>query len=197
MPISWKSDACLFLVTGSGVWMVSKHIRNLAVCSSFRLYPHFSFGKWGLRAKAFYGSGGWTSMGQHFVGVRLSRDRVLIHSYLPKFVCYSHDRMDRKTYAICHHELHEGALRELAVLVTPTQACCSPQHQSLQGPFHVWTTAKVGMLLTEPDSKIKLAAGFGRHWPDARGVFVCDAWWNTPLLVALLAAVWGWGRWKM
>eukprot|EP00435_Cladocopium_sp_Y103_P016403 s1717_g4.t1 len=28
---------------------------------------------------------------------------------------------------------------------------------------------KVGMLLTEPDSKIKLAAGFGRHWPDARG----------------------------
>eukprot|EP00438_Fugacium_kawagutii_P013463 Skav231267 [mRNA] locus=scaffold2436:298936:303420:+ [translate_table: standard] len=25
------------------------------------------------------------------------------------------------------------------------------------------------MLLTEPDSKIKLAAGFGRHWPDARG----------------------------
>lgn len=33
---------------------------------------------------------------------------------------------------------------------------------------------KVGMLLTEPDSKIKLAAGFGRHWPDARGVFVCD-----------------------
>ena len=34
---------------------------------------------------------------------------------------------------------------------------------------------KVGMLLTEPDSKLKLAAGFGRHWPDARGVFVCDA----------------------
>lgn len=34
---------------------------------------------------------------------------------------------------------------------------------------------KVGMLLTEPDSKIKLAAGFGRHWPDARGVFVCDS----------------------
>ena len=34
-------------------------------------------------------------MGQHFVGVRLSRDRVLIHSYLPKFVCYSNDRMDR------------------------------------------------------------------------------------------------------
>lgn len=33
---------------------------------------------------------------------------------------------------------------------------------------------KVGMLLTEPDSEIKLAAGFGRHWPDARGVFVCD-----------------------
>ena len=34
---------------------------------------------------------------------------------------------------------------------------------------------KVGMLLTEPDSKLKLAAGFGRHWPDARGVMVCDA----------------------
>mmetsp|Transcript_69687 Transcript_69687/g.166352 ORF Transcript_69687/g.166352 Transcript_69687/m.166352 type:complete len:941 (-) Transcript_69687:73-2895(-) len=34
---------------------------------------------------------------------------------------------------------------------------------------------KVEMLLTEPDSKLKLAAGFGRHWPDARGVMVCDA----------------------
>jgi hypothetical protein len=43
------------------------------------------------------------------------------------------------------------------------------------------------MLLTEPDSKIKLAAGFGRHWPDARGVFVCDAWLNTPPWVTLLA----------
>ena len=30
------------------------------------------------------------------------------------------------------------------------------------------------MLLTEPDSTLKLAAGFGRHWPDARGVFVAD-----------------------
>ena len=33
-------------------------------------------------------------------------------------------------------------------------------------------------LTEEPDSKIKLAAGFGRHWPDARGVFVCEAWCN-------------------
>ncbi|CAJ1381462.1 unnamed protein product, partial [Effrenium voratum] len=33
---------------------------------------------------------------------------------------------------------------------------------------------KMSMLLTEPDSTLKLAAGFGRHWPDARGVFVAD-----------------------
>mmetsp|Transcript_25355 Transcript_25355/g.45926 ORF Transcript_25355/g.45926 Transcript_25355/m.45926 type:complete len:948 (+) Transcript_25355:20-2863(+) len=33
----------------------------------------------------------------------------------------------------------------------------------------------MGMLFSEPDSQMKLAAGFGRHWPDARGVFVGDA----------------------
>ena len=61
----------------------------------------------------------------------------------------------------CHHELHDGAPQKLAV---------SGDQIISRDP------AKVGMLLTEPDSKIKLAAGFGRHWPDARGVFVCDAW---------------------
>lgn len=30
-------------------------------------------------------------------------------------------------------------------------------------------------LFTEPDSRLRLSAGFGRHWPDARGVFVNDA----------------------
>jgi len=30
----------------------------------------------------------------------------------------------------------------------------------------------VGLLFAEPDSRIKLSAGLGRHWPDARGVFV-------------------------
>jgi len=33
----------------------------------------------------------------------------------------------------------------------------------------------MGMLFSEPDSQMKLAAGLGRHWPDARGVFVGDA----------------------
>jgi len=32
--------------------------------------------------------------------------------------------------------------------------------------------AKSGALFLEPDSKVALAAGLGRHWPDARGVFV-------------------------
>lgn len=31
------------------------------------------------------------------------------------------------------------------------------------------------MLLEEPDSSILLASGFGRHWPDARGVFKSDS----------------------
>lgn len=30
----------------------------------------------------------------------------------------------------------------------------------------------VGLLFSEPDSRMRLSAGFGRHWPDARGVFV-------------------------
>lgn len=34
---------------------------------------------------------------------------------------------------------------------------------------------KIGMLFSDPDSQVKLAAGFGRHWPDARGVLVGDA----------------------
>mmetsp|Transcript_35680 Transcript_35680/g.65440 ORF Transcript_35680/g.65440 Transcript_35680/m.65440 type:complete len:956 (+) Transcript_35680:44-2911(+) len=33
---------------------------------------------------------------------------------------------------------------------------------------------KAGMLFAEPDSRLRLAAGFGRHWPDARGIFVSD-----------------------
>merc|ERR1719191_2555653 len=32
----------------------------------------------------------------------------------------------------------------------------------------------VGMLFAEPDSRIRLSAGLGRHWPDARGVFVAE-----------------------
>mmetsp|Transcript_43793 Transcript_43793/g.103517 ORF Transcript_43793/g.103517 Transcript_43793/m.103517 type:complete len:959 (-) Transcript_43793:241-3117(-) len=33
---------------------------------------------------------------------------------------------------------------------------------------------KAGMLFAEPDSRMRLSAGFGRHWPDARGIFVSD-----------------------
>jgi len=42
--------------------------------------------------------------------VRQSTDRVLIHSYLPKFVFFSHDCMAGKKnmpFAITH-ELHDG-----------------------------------------------------------------------------------------
>jgi creatine kinase len=31
------------------------------------------------------------------------------------------------------------------------------------------------ILFTEPDSKLRLSAGFGRHWPDGRGIFVNEA----------------------
>lgn len=34
---------------------------------------------------------------------------------------------------------------------------------------------QIGVLFSDPDSQVKLAAGFGRHWPDARGVLVGDA----------------------
>ena len=49
-------------------------------------------------------------------------------------------------------------------------------------------------LTEEPDSKIKLAAGFGRHWPDARGVFVCEAWCssNEKSTVVSLGYLGGW-----
>jgi creatine kinase len=30
-------------------------------------------------------------------------------------------------------------------------------------------------LFAEPDSRLRLSAGFGRHWPDARGIFVNEA----------------------
>jgi creatine kinase len=30
-------------------------------------------------------------------------------------------------------------------------------------------------LFAEPDSRLRLSAGFGRHWPDARGIFVSDS----------------------
>jgi len=30
-------------------------------------------------------------------------------------------------------------------------------------------------LFTEPDSRLRLSAGYGRHWPDARGIFVNEA----------------------
>lgn len=30
-------------------------------------------------------------------------------------------------------------------------------------------------LFTEPDSRLRLSAGFGRHWPDARGIYVNEA----------------------
>mmetsp|Transcript_16749 Transcript_16749/g.38712 ORF Transcript_16749/g.38712 Transcript_16749/m.38712 type:complete len:956 (+) Transcript_16749:55-2922(+) len=33
---------------------------------------------------------------------------------------------------------------------------------------------KAGVLFAAPDSRLRLAAGFGRHWPDARGIFVSD-----------------------
>merc|ERR1719162_2822247 len=34
---------------------------------------------------------------------------------------------------------------------------------------------KAGVLFAEPDSRIKLSAGLGRHWPDARGVFLGES----------------------
>jgi len=42
---------------------------------------------------------------------------------------------------------------------------------------------EAGMLFVEPDSKMRLAAGLGQQWPDARGVFVSEtegfyAWIN-------------------
>mmetsp|Transcript_3003 Transcript_3003/g.10225 ORF Transcript_3003/g.10225 Transcript_3003/m.10225 type:complete len:960 (-) Transcript_3003:25-2904(-) len=32
-----------------------------------------------------------------------------------------------------------------------------------------------GMLFSDPDSRMRLSAGLGRQWPDARGVMLCDA----------------------
>lgn len=33
---------------------------------------------------------------------------------------------------------------------------------------------RLGMAFSEPDSRMQLAAGFGRHWPDSRGVFISE-----------------------
>ena len=69
--------------------------------------------------------------------VRQSTDRVLIHSYLPKFVCFvlfSNDCMAGKN--ICHLPSLMNCMTgsEASRLRNQRKACCSPQQQSLQRP---------------------------------------------------------------
>jgi len=54
----------------------------------------------------------------------------------------------------------------------------SDSHAAKEGGMKAYEEDRlrsVGMLFNDPDSRLRLSAGVGRDWPDARGVFVGDA----------------------
>jgi len=54
----------------------------------------------------------------------------------------------------------------------------SESHAAMEGGMKAYQEERlrcVGMLFNDPDSRLRLCAGVGRDWPDARGVFVGDA----------------------
>lgn len=86
--------------------------------------------------------------------------------------CSKHERREVERVLGVALRKAEGALRGSYLPLRSSQSyAAKPGGMSAHQEERLRT---VGMLFAEPDSRMRLSAGLGRHWPDARGIFLSE-----------------------